>query len=91
VSVESSMTIRNNTKSVGQKGTTERMPPLREPDRLPGGRAALPADSLPKPLFGPQGNENRDPPQNAPAPVKHAATIAPRPPRPNGPRKASSC
>ena len=56
--------------SSGQKGTTDRMPPLQEPDRLPGGRAALPADSLSKPFFGPQGDENRAPPQNAPAPVK---------------------
>ena len=37
----------------------ERMPPLQEPDGLPSGRAALPADSLSKPFLGPQGDENR--------------------------------
>jgi hypothetical protein len=33
---------------------------------LPGRRAALPAGSLRPPYFAPQGDENRDPPPNAP-------------------------
>jgi len=41
----------------------------------PGGAAALPEDSLPKPFLGPQGDENRDPPANAPAPVPPAPTV----------------
>jgi hypothetical protein len=43
---------RKNLPSSGQKDTTDRMPPLQAPDGLPGGRAALPANSLPKPFFG---------------------------------------
>jgi hypothetical protein len=45
-----------------------RMPPRRSDD-MPGGQASLPAGSLPKPFFGPQGDEQRDPPANAPVPV----------------------
>jgi hypothetical protein len=41
----------------------------------PGGSAALPAGSLPKPFLGPQGDENRDPPPNAPAPVNATETV----------------
>ncbi len=41
----------------------------------PGGRAALPEGSLPKPFLKPQGDENRDPPANAPAPVAPAETV----------------
>jgi len=41
----------------------------------PGGSAALPAGSLPKPFLGPQGDENRDPPPNAPAPVNPTETV----------------
>jgi hypothetical protein len=41
----------------------------------PGGSAALPEGTLPKPFFGPQGDENRDPPPNAPAPVNPTATL----------------
>ena len=40
--------------------------PSLPPDGMPGGRAALPPGSLPKPYLGPQGDENRDPPANAP-------------------------
>jgi hypothetical protein len=35
-----------------------------------GGRAGLPAGSLSKPNFGPQGDEHRDPPEVHPAPSK---------------------
>ncbi len=45
------------------------MPKLRDPDGLPGQRADLPAGSLPPPYFGPQGDESREPPVNAPSPV----------------------
>jgi hypothetical protein len=76
---------RKYVTSGGQKDTAERMPPLQEPDRLPGGRAALPADSLSKPFFGPQGDENRTPPRNAPAPVEPAAKVSPGS---NGPHNA---
>ena len=41
----------------------------------PGGSAALPPGSLPKPFLGPQGDENRDPPPNAPAPVNPTETV----------------
>jgi hypothetical protein len=68
---------RKNLPSSGRKDTTDRMPPLQEPDGLPGGRAALPANSLSKPFFGPQGDENRTPPQNAPSPVKPPVRVRP--------------
>jgi len=35
--------------------------------QLPGRRAALPRGSLRPPYFGPQGDESRDPPPNAPS------------------------
>ncbi len=41
----------------------------------PGGAAALPPGSLPGPFLGPQGDENRDPPAGAPAPVPPAPTV----------------
>jgi len=40
-----------------------------------GGREALPPGSLPKPYLGPQGDENRTPPPNAPSPVGGTETI----------------
>jgi hypothetical protein len=49
--------------------------PLPPPRNLPGGTAALPAGSLPKPFLGPQGDENRDPPPNAPAPIPSTETV----------------
>jgi hypothetical protein len=59
--------------------TTEPDPPAytKMPPRpkLPGGAAALPEGSLPKPFLGPQGDENRDPPAGAPAPVAPAPTV----------------
>jgi hypothetical protein len=52
------------------------MPPMCKPDgTTPGGRAALPPGSLPDPYFGPQGDEQRDPPANAPAPVSPAPVV----------------
>jgi predicted nucleotidyltransferase len=42
---------------------------------MPGGPAALPEGSLPKPFLEPQGDENRDPPAGAPAPVNPTAKI----------------
>ena len=36
---------------------------------LPGKRAAWPPGTLSTPYFGPQGDENRDPPPNAPTPT----------------------
>jgi hypothetical protein len=47
-----------------------------QPERMPGQRADLPAGSLPGPYLGPQGDENRAPPSNAPSPVKPAVTVA---------------
>lgn len=41
----------------------------------PGGAAALPEGSLPKPFLGPQGDENRNPPAGSPAPIPPAATV----------------
>jgi hypothetical protein len=46
-----------------------------KPDGMPGGRAALPPGSLPQPYFGPQGDEQRQPPPNAPSPVEPAPVI----------------
>jgi hypothetical protein len=43
--------------------------PLTPRHRDPGGAAALPPGSLPRPYFGPQSDENRDPPLDAPGPV----------------------
>jgi type I restriction enzyme S subunit len=60
-------------------GMSKREPPF--DSRLPsapvppGGAAALPEGSLPKPFLGPQGDENRDPPPGSPAPVPPAATV----------------
>jgi hypothetical protein len=42
---------------------------------IPGGRAALPEGSLPGPFLGPQGDENRDPPENAPIAPQPATRI----------------
>jgi hypothetical protein len=42
---------------------------------VPGGFAALPPGSLPAPFFQTQGDENRQPPQGAPAPVTKAPTV----------------
>lgn len=49
--------------------------PLPQRPGMPGGAAALPEGSLSKPFLGPQGDENRDPPPNAPAPVSPTATV----------------
>ena len=49
-----------------------KLPPRPEP---PGGSAALPEGTLPAPYLGPQGDENRDPPANAPAPVPPTETV----------------
>jgi hypothetical protein len=46
------------------------------PDGMPGMRAGLPAGSLPGPYLGPQGDEDRTPPGNAPSPVTPAVTVA---------------
>jgi hypothetical protein len=40
-----------------------------------GGRAALPPGSLSTPYLGPQGDESRDPPDNAPSPTGPADTV----------------
>jgi hypothetical protein len=45
------------------------------PDGRPGERAALPEGSLPNPYLGPQGDENRDPPADAPAATFPAETV----------------
>nr|WP_294546489.1 hypothetical protein [uncultured Rhodopila sp.] len=50
-------------------------PPAPMPDGRPGERAGLPPGSLPGPYLGPQGDENRDPPPDAPAPVGSADTV----------------
>jgi hypothetical protein len=54
-----------------------------QPDGVPGQRADLPAGSLPGPYLGPQGDENRTPPPNAPSPVKPVPTVTT--PRPKAP------
>jgi hypothetical protein len=50
-------------------------PPAPMPNGRPGGRAALRPGSLPAPYLGPQGDENRDPPANAPSPTGPADTV----------------
>jgi hypothetical protein len=40
-----------------------------------GGREALPPGGLSKPYLEPQGDENRDPPPNAPSPVEPTVTV----------------
>ena len=62
-----------------QPPTASPLPPQPNP---PGGAAALPAGSLSKPYFGPQGDENRDPPPNAPAPVNPVETVKDSDPEP---------
>jgi hypothetical protein len=54
------------------------------PDGFPGERAALPEGTLSSPFLGTQGDENRQPPVNAPAPVNPATTVD-DPPRPEMP------
>nr|WP_294510042.1 hypothetical protein [uncultured Rhodopila sp.] len=49
--------------------------PVRMPDGRPGERAGLPPGSLPDPYLGPQGDENRDPPPDAPCPTGPADTV----------------
>jgi hypothetical protein len=53
-------------------GANPKTPP---PPVPPGGAAALPAGSLPKPFLGAQGDENREPPANAPAPIPPTETV----------------
>ncbi len=53
------------------------MPPLRDDNFMPGGRAALPAGTLSKTYLAPQGDEHRDPPANAPSPVNPVVTVPP--------------
>jgi hypothetical protein len=50
-------------------------PPAPMPDGRPGSRAALPPGSLPGPYLGRQGDENRDPPADAPSPTGPADTV----------------
>ena len=50
-------------------------PPASPPDGMPGSRAALPPGSLPKPYLGPQGDENRNPPANAPTAPNSNVTV----------------
>lgn len=64
--------------TAGRRGIIDRMPPMRQPDRLPGDRAALPENTLSKPFFGPQGDENRNAPANAPVPPQPTVTVPAR-------------
>jgi hypothetical protein len=50
-------------------------PPSPMPDGRPGERAGLPPGSLPGPHLGAQGDENRDPPADAPSPTGPADTV----------------
>ncbi len=60
------------------------MPKTQDPDGMPGDRAGLPPGSLSKPYFGPQGDESRQPPADAPADVKPAPTLEPGKAKNNG-------
>lgn len=57
------------------------------PDGVPGNRAPLPEGSLSATYLAAQGDENRQPPSNAPAPVNPAVTVD-DPPRPEDPDAA---
>lgn len=46
-----------------------------DPDPELGYRAALPAGTLPGPYLNTQGDENREPPDNAPGPVNATVTV----------------
>jgi hypothetical protein len=50
-------------------------PPGMPPNSRLGERAALPAGSLPGPYLDTQGDENRQPPPNAPSPVNRQPTV----------------
>jgi hypothetical protein len=65
-----------NVTSAGHEAMrTGTQPPGQDSSGMPGDRAALPAGALSKPYFGPQGDENRPPPDNAPVPPQPGATI----------------
>jgi hypothetical protein len=50
-------------------------PPQKGSVGMPGDRAALPDGALSKPFSGPQGDENRTPPDNAPLPPNPSARL----------------
>lgn len=50
-------------------------PKVPVPPIPPGEYAAVPPGTLRKPFLGPQADENRDPPPNAPVPVNPTATV----------------
>jgi hypothetical protein len=60
-----------NSKAIAPDGANPKTPP----PIPPGGNAALPPGSLPKPFLGPQGDENREPPPSAPAPIPPTETV----------------
>ncbi len=62
----------------GHDGDLPFEPPASPPDGMPGSRAALPPGSLPKPYLGPQGDENRNPPANAPVAPNPNETVETR-------------
>jgi len=71
------------SRAVTEK-TPEPMPPLRQDNEMPGGRAALPQGSLSKPFFGAQGDEHREPAAKTPSPVTPGPTVdtqLPEPPK----------
>lgn len=79
-------TARQPRRAVGPESETRGGPEAPEaglqetpPGMPPGGqlgdRAALPPGSLPNPYLGTQGDENRQPPPNAPSPVNRQPTV----------------
>lgn len=58
----------------GPEASADRMPDVPANPGL-GSRAALPEGSLSGPYLGTQGDENRQPPPNAPAPVNPQPTV----------------
>jgi hypothetical protein len=62
----------------GRKSEPGHMPRTRPSAGMPGDRAALAPGALTAPFRGPQGDENRDPPANAPSPVMPAPTVKDR-------------
>jgi hypothetical protein len=58
-----------------KRSNTPPNPKLPPAPAVPGGAASLPEGALPKPFLGPQGDENRDPPAGAPAPVSPTETV----------------
>jgi hypothetical protein len=62
----------------GRKSEVGRMPRAKPSAGMPGDRAALATGALTATFQGAHGDENREPPANAPSPVMPASTVKDR-------------